>query len=68
MQTLPQVKIFKTINEFIAKIDIILTSVFPENYNHSIYSYDWNGAIYKGPFIKQDLIFIEQQQTDKALF
>ena len=61
MNTLPQPKAFKTFNEWIAKHQIILPSALPAHINHSTISFDWNSAVYNGPFVGRDNIpFIEQ--------
>ena len=63
-QTLPKTQI-KTLNEFIAKHEIILPSVLPEHYSHSYL--DLSSATFNGPFVRGAYLIIEQHQTDKLM-
>ena len=67
IQTVPK-KPIKTLNEFKAKHDLILPSVLPENCDHSTYSFDWNSAVFNGPFVTGTELLLEQQQTDRPMF
>ena len=41
----------------------------PAHIDISTYSFDWNSAVFNGPFDDQNgRLFIEQQQTDRPLF
>ena len=52
-----------------AKGLIILPCAIPAHIDHSTYSFDWNSAVFNGPFVNVNgYLFIEQQQTDRPLF
>ena len=51
------------------KHQIFLPCALPAHIDHSTYSFDWNSAVFNGPFVDGDGdLFIEQQQTDRPLF
>ena len=69
MQTLPRPQALRTFSEWIAKHQIILSCALPAHIDHSTYSFDWNSAVFNGPFDNgYGDILIEQQQTDRPLF
>ena len=69
MQTLPRPQAFRTFFECIAKHPIFLPCALPAHIDLSTYSFDWNSAVFNGPFDNGNgVLLIEQQQTDRPLF
>ena len=64
VSTLP-INLIKTFNECVARHQILLPSAYPANCDQSTYSFDWNSAVFNGPFFDGSELIIEQQQTDR---
>jgi hypothetical protein len=70
MNILPR-RAISTFKEFIGKkIKLFLPSVIPAHYKPSNYLFDWNSAVFSGPFYSttSEKYAIEQQQDDRPYF